>query len=331
MIDTSISNNDLITVIVPIYNVERYLTDCLTSIINQTYSNLEILLIVSPSNDASEKIAEDFSKSDVRIHIIRRPKLGLSDARNIGIEKALGKYVCFIDSDDYISGVYVETLYSIIQSYKCDIAQCGFISVDETDHPIGNDVFEFNDADIVERTGVDMCYRIHEPTGVTNVVAWNKLYRKSLFNEIRYPFGKFHEDEGTTYKLFYEAESIGVIEKCLYYYRQSVSSITRDTYSLKRADILGLLEERSAFFMDRGEERLSVLAKLQCIRLLGWNIWQASKLKGNDVFIHTLSKNRRKMMHEILSSGSFTLFEKIKAILVGYFPRMISYLQKIMG
>lgn len=331
MIDTNTSENDLITVIVPVYNVGKYLTDCLTSIINQTYCNIEILLIVSPSDDDSERIAEDFSKSDIRIQIIRRDKLGLSDARNVGIERSAGKYICFIDSDDYISCVYIETLYYIIQLYGCDIAQCGFASVDENNHPIDNDVFDPNSMDIVEYTGVDMCYRIHNPTGVTNVVAWNKLYRKSLFNEIRYPFGKFHEDEGTTYKLFYDSNSIGVIEKKLYYYRQSASSITRDRYSLKRADILELLEERAAFFMERGEEVLSKLAKLQYIRLIGWNIWQANKLEGNEVFINTLSKNRKRMMYEILSSSLFTFSEKIKAIFVGYFPRMTCYLQKKIG
>lgn len=246
------NNNDLISIVVPIYNVEKYLNKCIDSILSQEYKNIEIILVDDGSTDNSGKICDDYTKKDNRIKVIHKENGGLSDARNVGMEKAIGEYIAFIDSDDYIGKDYISTLYNMCITNNSEIAQCSFERV--TDNQTTNEINV--DKKIENMTGIEAIKNIFKEKYLEYIVAWNKLYKKSLFENIKYPKGKLHEDEATTYKLFYEAKKVSVTNEKLYYYYIRQNSITNTKFTLKRLDYIEELEEQLKFFNDRNEKEI---------------------------------------------------------------------------
>lgn len=246
--------NDLITIVVPIYNVEKYLERCVDSIIKQSYENLEIILVDDGSTDDSGIMCDEYRRKDSRISVIHKENGGLSDARNVGLERANGKYIAFIDSDDYIDREFVRTLYKLCIDNNANIAQCSFKKVYDNDDK--KDRFTKSKIEIVNHSGRDAVMEIFGKDYVEYTVAWNKLYETKLFNNIRYPKGKLHEDEATTYKLLYKADVVAVTNEELYYYYIRENSITNKKYTLKRLDYIEELEEQLRFFENRKETDL---------------------------------------------------------------------------
>lgn len=237
------NTNDLISVIVPVYNVEKYLSQCINSILNQTVKNLEIILVDDGSLDNSGKICDEFSKKDNRIIVIHKENNGLSSARNAGLEIATGSYIGFVDSDDWLDETMYETLLRLIKDTSSDISCCKFFKTansEEKISPIDNEVIEsFNNIEGLNNFYTDLYTQ--------TVVAWNKLYARKLFDNVIYPTGKIHEDEGTTYKLFYKANKITYTNIPLYYYRITPNSITTSKFNKKRLDILDVYDEKIKF------------------------------------------------------------------------------------
>lgn len=236
----------LISVVVPVYNVEKYLTKCIQSIRNQTHHDLEIILVDDGSTDCSGGICDDFQKKDVRIKVIHKENGGLSDARNAGIDAAKGEYIAFVDSDDFIHPEMYTTMLRIMEGDKADIAVCGIKNVPETEE-IDYNLTVPGQSDKVF-TGLDMQYMYFEENfAMTAVVAWNKLYKKELFHQVRYPKGKIHEDEYTTYRLTYPCKRISYIDTPFYYYVMRSTSIM-GVFNEKRFDLLTSYIERMAYF-----------------------------------------------------------------------------------
>lgn len=223
----------LVSMVIPVYNVEKYLEKCLISIINQTYKNIEIILVDDGSSDCSGVICEKFAKKDGRIHIIKKKNGGLSDARNVGINNSRGDYICFVDSDDYVDKNYVLKMYSSLLTNNADICICNFFPVTEEGNKskkqygskLSNSVFLNSSINSILLSDLN----------VSMTVAWNKMYKKSLFEGIRYPTGKLHEDEWTTYKLLYKSARICTIDDELYYYVQRTNSITNSKRKISNA------------------------------------------------------------------------------------------------
>jgi len=233
----------LVSVIVPIFKVEQYLRRCIDSILNQTYPNLEVILVDDGSPDRCGQICDDYAGTDQRIKVIHKPNGGLSDARNAGIEIATGDFIGFVDSDDFIHPEMYQTLYELLVNNQADIAQCSFQRVvDDGFKDPGPD----SGLKILKQT--EALEYLFTYSRVDYIVAWNKLYRKQLFNEIRYPKSKIHEDEATTYKLFYLSEKIAITGKKFYYYFQSPNSIIRSTFNEKKLHYAEAMEERLRFF-----------------------------------------------------------------------------------
>lgn len=252
--------NSLVSIIVPIYNVEKYLSRCVDSIIKQSYENIEIILIDDGSKDKSGEIADTYADISHKVNVFHKENGGLSDARNYGLSNAKGKYVCFIDSDDYVHCDFVKQLVNICEKYNCEIAQCSFQYT-----TISNQIREDADSSIKVFTNIQMLNQLYNETYLNTVVAWNKMYRKDLFTEIKYPTGRIHEDEATTYKLIYAATQIGITAEKLYFYYQNSESIMHKKYSLKRLDILYAIEERKKFYFEKG---LIDLSYKDCYRYL---------------------------------------------------------------
>lgn len=213
---------DLISVIVPIYNVEKYLKKCVNSIMNQTYRNLEIILVDDGSVDNCAKISDDISKLDSRIIVLHKKNEGLAEARNIGLEIAKGKYVGFIDSDDYIEKDMFEILYNNIIKYNADISICNIVEEKENGEIIKAYIKE--DIGIQQFNKIEALQKLIRDRTITNH-ACNKLYKKVLFENIKYPYRRKMEDMATTYRVFDLANKIVVDSSIGYHYIQRKSSI----------------------------------------------------------------------------------------------------------
>lgn len=236
-----------VSVIVPVYNVEIYLKKCINSILNQTFRNLEIILVDDGSTDDSGIICDEYALIDERLKVIHKENGGLSSARNIGIDNATGDYLAFIDSDDWIEPNMLEVLLERIKQDNSDISICEYLEVYNEEEKITNTTMIENKI----FTNYKALKNIYDnKLNITMTVTWNKLYKKELFKNITFPNGKIHEDEFTTYKLLYAAEKVSYINKKMYYYRQRENSIMKSKFSKKRLDTLDAIEERVDFMKD---------------------------------------------------------------------------------
>lgn len=219
---------DFISIVVPVYNVEFYLRKCLDSIINQTYKKIEIILIDDGSTDDSGKICDEYAKKDSRIKVIHKENGGLSDARNVGIANAIGKYITFIDSDDYVDVDYVEYLYNLIKKYNTDISFCKFQSIfnNKKINKIING--KSNKWDKI-KTFSDVLYASN-----FDVSACGKMYLTEQFKNINFPKGKLFEDNDTIYKLIDKNEFVAVGFDAKYNYMIRNESITRRKFNEKQ-------------------------------------------------------------------------------------------------
>ena len=294
--------NELISVIVPVYNVEKYLRKCVDSIINQTYKNLEIILVDDGSPDKSGDVCDEYAKQDSRIRVIHKTNGGLSDARNTGLDIANGEYIMFVDSDDYIETNMCETLYNRLISDKTDMAICSVLNVDtvgkktETGANITltDDILTTNEA--LEKLGSDCA--------CAYVVACNKLYIRALWNDFRYPIGKLHEDEFVAHNIIGKCNRVSTVSKTLYNYLQRNDSIMNSVYSVRRLDGSEAYIARLQYMLER-----NLVAALPRIIHLTIN----TLLEGyNELDLSDkINRNRLKGLKRDFSNLYFKLINKI--------------------
>lgn len=213
---------DLISIIVPVYKVEKYLERCVQSLQRQTYKNLEIILVDDGSPDNSGILCDQLAAKDQRIRVLHKSNGGLSDARNAGMDLAAGQYIAFIDSDDWYDPTMIETLHTLCLSHNAEISECSFRSIWENqilaETSCSGKIMEFTPAQAIE-SNLDWKY--------CKPVAWNKLYRADIVGNIRYPVGKLHEDEFTTHLFYIAAKKIIYVDIALLNYeRRNIGSIT---------------------------------------------------------------------------------------------------------
>ena len=247
--------DELISVIVPVYNVEKYLERCVDSIRKQTYSNIEILLVDDGSTDSCYEIIKRLEKEDPRIRSFHQENGGLSAARNTGIDNAKGEYIAFVDSDDYIHPRMLEILYSNLIDFRADLSICDLYWIhdgEETKEYVENNTHVFEGIDVLHRLIGDE---------LVSVVAWNKLYKASIFKKLRYPIGKLHEDEYILHEVYSQCLRTVYTDAKLYYYIKRQGSIS-DKLVLRN-----LYDAEDAF----------------CRRFL-WSIKNADKVFSNSCF-----------------------------------------------
>ncbi|MBR3225041.1 MAG: glycosyltransferase [Atopobiaceae bacterium] len=218
---------DLVSIVVPVYNVERYLPTCVDSLLAQTYTDLEIILVDDGSTDHSPDLCDCYAKKNEHVRVVHKPNGGLSSARNAGIDVAEGTYIAFVDSDDYVDPCYIETLYNAITSSDADLALCAFDLVDESRQRLGTISL---DPGIMSTEGFWGRYFVEGsssvPTGASAaVVAWNKLYKRSIFSTLRYAEGRLYEDEYILCDVISNCKRIVAVSDVLYFYLQRSGSI----------------------------------------------------------------------------------------------------------
>lgn len=222
----------LVSVIVPCYNVEKYLPKCVDSIVGQTYRNLEIILVDDGSPDNCGNICDEYATRDGRIKVIHKENGGLSDARNAAIDVAKGEWLTFVDSDDYVTEDYVETLLRLCLKYEVKMAVgCCFIFSEGTHSIIHQKKINGNLLSKQEALSTMFYQKKYD------VTAWGKIYQTSLFEEIRYPKGLLFEDLPTTFKLMLNCnEGVAYTNKQIYYYMFRPDSIEGSKFSEKKMD-----------------------------------------------------------------------------------------------
>ncbi|WP_158735766.1 glycosyltransferase family 2 protein [Alteribacillus sp. YIM 98480] len=250
-----------ITIIIPIYNSEDYLAECLKSVIEQTYKNLEILLINDGSTDKSWEICKYYSDRDNRIIFIDKPNGGVSSSRNCGLKYATGDYVGFVDSDDYLEKDMYERLLCATKNYNADIAECGFYITDsakkiQKKYKLENNIIYGN---------YECSYNYVTKKNTTNY-NWNKLYRRSLFNGIRFPHLDYSEDYVVNVKVHYKCNKKISISGCYYNYRLNGQSAVNREFSLSRLDTIKAGKEIYKFH----EERFSELCPFVALYILNY-------------------------------------------------------------
>ena len=273
------ATNPLVSVIVPVYKVEPYLRRCLDSIVRQTYKNLEIILVDDGSPDGCPAICDEYAAKDSRIVVVHKENGGLSDARNAGLEIAKGEYISFVDSDDWVADVYIEALWTALESQKAELAVCNY-HVTESSYTLKISDCDYKPSEVLEP--VQAVKKLWSKDAVAFVTSWGKLIKASLLDGLRFPKGFIHEDEYTTYKILYRASKTVFLNLPLYFYFQRkdgiIGKVKPDSLTRLHARI-----ERYFFFREAQERELAKI----CLRNDGlcWNLFSAFRLlrKGHAV------------------------------------------------
>lgn len=285
----------LIGVIVPVYKTQQYLTRCVRSLTEQTYRNLDILLIDDGSPDESGALCDALAEQDPRVRVIHKENGGISDARNWGLEHFRGDYFVFVDSDDYVRPDYIEYLYGLVAEFDCPMAVCGY-DVLFTD---GNSIRSTaSDRYIV--TAKDCMERLFYDDFVT-VGPWAKIYHRSLIGNIRYPVGKLFEDAGTTYRFILQCDRIAFGKASKYFYAVRSQSIVTSDFQEGKLDLL----EMSDAMCDAVEERWPDLKAASLRRRVYVRFSTVNQMLDTDLFpekkeemLRFIRQNRRAVLRD---------------------------------
>lgn len=249
----------LISVVVPIYNVEKYLNRCIESLVCQTYNNLEIMLVDDGALDECSRICDDWMQRDSRIKVIHKQNGGLSGARNAGLSIATGDYIGFVDSDDYVSEDFFESLLNTALKHNSEIVECN--------------VARFYESGVYEKTEDDLLVTDYSTVDALSGLirenpfhqhVWNKLYKSDVLKGIDFEVAKLNEDEFWTYQVFGRAKQVSKINKTMYFYFQRNNSIMGGDYSLRRLDGLEGRWQRH-LYIEKNYPSLTLQSKLNFV------------------------------------------------------------------
>lgn len=249
-----IKNKPQISIIVPIYNIQQWLDRCIKSVLNQDFKDFELILVNDGSTDDSAQVCKKYITKDSRIIFLNKKNGGLSDARNYGLKYANGKYIVFIDGDDYVSSDYLSVLIKSIEYSQAEVAICEYNLVSEDGKIIKSQILnEPDDFSIIN--GKTLIKYSYKNGGVVNIVAWNKIYRRELFDNVKFAKGRFYEDEYLLVPMFWKINKISLVRKSLYNYVQRSNSIMSTPLTIEKImDSDNLKLERIKFFSKKDND-----------------------------------------------------------------------------
>lgn len=308
-----------VSVIIPIYMTEHYLRECIDSVVGQSYWNLEIILVDNGSPDNCGTICDDYAAKDSRILVIHRSNGGPSSSRNAGLAAASGVFISFVDSDDIISPVFIESLLSA----KADIAQCGYTSDINKLKAHAAAKFEYMD-------GLRMSEKLCTEGSLTNSVVWSKLWKKECFDGLRFPEGRIHEDEFITWKTFWRAKRVACCTAPLYYYRRRAGSLMNSDLSEHSTDDVDALRERFSFYESSGAERLADFSKaVFCYTLR--EKWRNLAHVVTPEQADSLSRELRQVYKDVMRSKELDMRKKVAVTLHMMSPSVYSAVKTLTG
>lgn len=307
-------NKDLISVVVPVYNAEKYLEACLDSILTQTYENIEVILVDDGSTDGSLAICDRYSDKDSRVKVFHYENAGAAQARNRGADNSSGQYLAYVDSDDTISEDYIENLYELIIEHDADIAVCGYKTI-----------YESESLDTVEEplligedkvcTGVQAMEKLLYQKGLMSV-PWGNLAKRDIWNKVSFPTGTRAEDVGTMYKFYLAADRVIISEKPMYnYYLRSNNTIFNvTTQYAKNTDYYKHSREIIRYVIEKyPESKKSAYARhfSTCFQILSET---PKKSKYNALLNHVYA-DIRILQNKILHDKNARMINRVAALL----------------
>ena len=316
-----------ISIIVPVYNVEKYLERCIISILNQRFYDFELILVNDGSTDRSLDICNEYEKIDNRIKVINKENGGLSSARNAGIEVAKGEYIAFVDSDDYINRNMYQVLYDNIIKADADISISNFEYVDENDDVNLNNKLE--NIEFMTFNNIEAMHQLYSGNNVQFIVAWNKLYKRELFRELRYTEGRIHEDEFIIHKLLYNTNKVVYTPLRLYYYVQRIGSITQSTFNVKRLDAIYAFSERLKYFREKDLKDLEFKTQIFYLQLFFTSYYKVkSEINNCEKELKELKKDYNRNFIRILKNTYYSWNYKRICILFFVNPKLFELHKK---
>lgn len=268
----------MISIIIPVYNVEKYLERCVESVFAQTYSAYELILVDDGSTDGSGKICDRLAKRDDRVRVIHKENGGLSSARNTGLKMSRGEYITFIDSDDVVHPCYLECLLKAGKHADISMGKLERFSGETVSFA---DIDQNEEPDLITGQETLGCFFEQKEEVANYVSACCKLYKRELFDGIVFPEGRLFEDEFTTYRLYYKADKVAVSQNILYYYYVNDTGITRNLTLLKRCDEYDAQWERIYFFYDHQLMDLWKLALREYLATALWDLKDSNKAEAH--------------------------------------------------
>ena len=318
MSNHNIDQKDLVSVVVPIYKVEKYLCRCVDSILQQTYKNLDIVLVNDGSPDKCGEICDLYASKDGRIKVIHKSNGGLSEARNAGTMAARGKYITYIDSDDYVSSDYIEYLYKGIIQYGADVSCCEYIRTknDSVDFELASK--EEKDLVFLGSNALIAAYR--DGYGILLTIAWGKMFKTATMCEHLFPVGRINEDDAVVYQVVFESQKVYLGTKCCYAYYVNSNGIMATKGSDFSEDYVLALEERISYFERNQEDELLNYAHNL---LMDYLVCQCITSRSDNLpFLFNYMKKYR-------NAKGRTLINRVKCAICIYIPILIKIKRKI--
>lgn len=322
-------NTELISIIVPVYNVEQYLEQCVESLIHQTYKNLEILLIDDGSTDASGTICDRYAKQDKRIRVVHQVNQGAAIARNSGIKLAKGEYLAFVDSDDYVHSQFIEILYQIQQACDCKISMCSYQRFNDGEAIDNNSAVDATHKMISTFDALSLLNEWISKDAVAMLIVCNKLYQKGIFENIVFPSKKRREDEFVIHRILAKSEKISVTEKELYFYRKRAGAMEANDLvdNFQHLALHEALVERIDFFAQQDARLISGAVHHLLRESNGYyDIYLTKKDKIHNIKRKQLVVQYRKVYLKYFMN--LRMHEKIVGAVFAFFPAIYNRLVK---
>lgn len=318
-----------ISIIVPIYNIEHLLPKCVDSILSQTFTNFELILVDDGSTDKCGKLCDEYASTDSRVKVIHKKNGGVASSRNAGLETAEGIYIGFVDNDDYINKYMFETLYYNAITHSSDIVVCDYRNVDEDKHC---DTGDFNsDYRLQSFNNIEALDFIYmNKNKPTFIYPWNKLYKRSLFEDIKYEFGNMYDDETVAHKLLYNSKKITYIHSELYYYVKRRGSQINTPFHIKKFDRIYALKNREVFFRNKKEYDLHQKALQHYMETFFWYYYMAkSNLRDVNKELKKLKRTFDKSLIYLLRHKEIGWKQKLMCIVFSIHPLLFELIKNV--
>lgn len=316
-------NKDKVSIIVPVYNVRFYLSRCIDSILNQTYHNLEIIIVDDGSTDGSTAICDEYKEKDARINVIHKINGGLSSARNAGLDIATGEYILFVDSDDFIENEMVEKLYDALLSSGADMCVCNIRMVGAD----GSKKFRYPDNVVCDENMDETLYwkKVYEPDSICYVVAWNKLYRRQLWESLRYPVGKINEDEYVLHQILQKCGKVTGVSYVGYNYVIRENSIMDQKAKKANFDVFeGWMERINYLKCNNRYEEVQKQLSIYCVELI--NRYRSCRTKQEKMEFKEYYRKYKELYDEEKRRNNMPLKEAMKTFGCGKMPGLMNFI-----
>lgn len=313
-----IQRNPKISIIVPIYKVEKYLNECVDSILNQTFTDFELILVDDGSPDNCPKMCDAYARQDDRIRVIHQKNKGLSAARNAGIEMARGQWLGFIDSDDFVAPDFYEKLLSAAEAAAADCAICS-IQLTQEDGRLLQTPAEMCIKDGV-CTGKDVLNTIAIRVNTPYAVAWNKIYRRDVFKTMRYPEGRANEDQFVFGELFSTVKTVAQVKEQLYYYRQREGSIMRSRCTVRNLDSMWCFVSCYEYFEAHGESDLLAETEKKIFAKLTNVYYQLSREERRSEAVKEAKRKQFEVAKTLHRQRILSARAMLRTVLFQFFP-----------